>query len=436
MDVCRPLTLKSKLQQMKVTVNSINRRSKILAISFNYAPANAPRAVQVARLLKHSHFSSTLICAEYDPTDDRVDPNLVRSSEEFLDKCLRVPFSQPTWKKLARRLAEPFDLAIWDKAPDRYRDWNKPVLRAVHEHVNLHDKPEVIITFGSPMSDHLIGLELKARYGLPWLAHFSDPWCDNPFKKFNWLTGVINRSLERDVIESADRVVFTSDETVDLVMRKYSQALSSKARVLPHAFEPNLYATQSPSEPPKSIRYVGDLYGPRTPEPLFRALTQIYVDEPELLSNINFEFVGGTYDLPLSKMGLDELPDDLVSFRPTVSYQESLAMMTSAAGLLVIDAPAAKSVFLPSKLVDYIGAGRPILGITPLGTTERVIGQLGGWVADPSDINEVQVALKSFLCFVREGLTKEQKWGKPEVRASYEASKVAKDFEKILGELL
>jgi hypothetical protein len=43
-----------------------------------------------------------------------------------------------------------------------------------------------------------------------------------------------------------------------------------------------------------------------------------------------------------------------------VGYQESLKLMSEADALLVIDAPADQSVFLPSKLIDYIGAGRPI----------------------------------------------------------------------------
>ena len=33
--------------------------------------------------------------------------------------------------------------------------------------------------------------------------------------------------------------------------------------------------------------------------------------------------------------------------------------------LLVIDAPADESLFLPSKLIDYLPARKPILGLTP-----------------------------------------------------------------------
>jgi hypothetical protein len=66
-----------------------------------------------------------------------------------------------------------------------------------------------------------------------------------------------------------------------------------------------------------------------------------------------------------------------------VDYKTSLALMESADLLLVIDAPFDQSVFLPSKLVDYIGAQRPIFAITPPGTSAKLVSDLGGMVAHP-----------------------------------------------------
>ena len=73
---------------------------------------------------------------------------------------------------------------------------------------------------------------------------------------------------------------------------------------------------------------------------------------------------------------LSQLPPQCVKFLPRVGYLQSLALAKSADLLLNIDAPAATSVFLPSKLIDYIGAGRPIFGITPAGTAARLIQSL------------------------------------------------------------
>ncbi len=46
--------------------------------------------------------------------------------------------------------------------------------------------------------------------------------------------------------------------------------------------------------------------------------------------------------------------------------------------LLVIDAPIERdNIFFPSKLADYIGAERPIIGISSPGPTDRILKSLG-----------------------------------------------------------
>ena len=42
-------------------------------------------------------------------------------------------------------------------------------------------------------------------------------------------------------------------------------------------------------------------------------------------------------------------------------FAESARRAAAADVLLVIDAPADESLFLPSKLIDYLPAGKPIL---------------------------------------------------------------------------
>jgi hypothetical protein len=420
-------------------VSELTRQIHLLAVSFYYPPANNPRAVQVARLLAGLKFSTLLVCGDEYASDDRIDRNLSPRAENFLEKCLRVPFSQPAWKRATAKVAYQFNIRLWEKAPDRYRDWKPSVLSAVQNFSSQSDyQPDILVTFGSPMSDHLIGLELKKMFGIPWIAHFSDPWVENEFKAYNRFTRGINVVLERKVVEAADRLIFTSDETVALVMSKYSEALRTKTRVLSHAFEPGLFGrSQQNGSSRIVIRYVGDLYGRRTPAPLFSALAEIAASDPGLLENVNFEFVGSITDFKLSDVGFDQLPPGLVKFHSTVDYLKSLALMSAADGLLVIDAPAATSVFLPSKLIDYIGAGRPVFGITPPGAAAKLICELGGWVTDPRDAAGSEKALRSFIVFLRQRKSDWRKeWGDHLVRQRFDAGAVAGQFEQMVLELL
>ncbi|MCU1266079.1 MAG: hypothetical protein JWM21_2397 [Acidobacteria bacterium] len=393
----------------------------------------------MARLLAGLKFATVLVCGNEYAADDRIDHNLSPRAEDFLEKCIRVPFSQPAWKRATAKVAYQFNIRLWEKTPDRYRDWKPAVLHAIENFSrdsNYH--PDVLTTFGTPMSDHLIGLELKKKYGVPWIAHFSDPWVENEFKGYNSFTRGINVALERKVVEAADRLIFTSDETVALVMGKYRDELRSKTRVLSHAFESGLFdLAEQQSGSGIVIRYVGDLYGRRTPAPLFHALAEMAAADPDLLKDVCFEFVGSITDFKLSEVGFDRLPDGLVKFQPTVDYLKSLSLMSSADGLLVIDAPAATSVFLPSKLVDYIGAGRPVLGITPPGAAAKLINELGGWVTDPTDSGAIGKAVRAFITHLRQSKSEARTdWGNPMVRQRFDAGAVAARFEGIVEELV
>lgn len=409
---------------------------ELLAVSFSYPPLAYPRSGQVARLLKNIPFSTTLVCA--DERGAHRDPTLEPDAEASLRACLRVPFPVGHWRARADAAASRLRLPVWGKTPDQYASWTSPALRAVAEFTKSQVyRPDIIVSFGQPMSDHLVGLKLKQLFRVPWAAHFSDPWTDNPFNRHDALTRRLNLSLERKVMETADLLVFTSRETVDLVMAKYAPEWRRKARVLPHSFDASLYAREARAPGEETIvRYTGEFYGRRTPRPLVETLRAILSGSPRLLEGVRFELIGQISPDALAESGIESLPEGLVMMRPPVSYAESLSLAAAADGLLIVDAPAARSVFLPSKLVDYIGAARPILGLTPPGASDELIRRLGGWAADSSDAAAMRIAAEAFLAFLSQNRNNRRTWGDPEVRAAYEASAVAESFEGMMRELL
>lgn len=408
---------------------------ELLAVSFAFPPSATARSVQVARLLKDLRVKTTLVCADDQgaPRDPTIEPN----AETQLRDCFRVPFAMRGWRKQARRIASRFDLPVWNRIPDEYSSWKTQALRAIRKHVSNNDyRPDLIVSFAQPMSDHLIGLDLKKLYRVPWVAHFSDPWTDNPFHDYDSLTKRINLSLERNVIEFADRLIFTSAETAELVMAKYPAGWKTKTRVLPHSFDTSPQSSRPAENQARiTIRHTGEFYGPRTPKPLIRTLRSILSDNARSLEGVCFELIGVVNPPTLVDSGIENLPSGLITIKPPVSYQESCSLSAAADGLLTIDAPAATSVFLPSKLIEYVGAGRPILGLTPPGAAANLIRELGGWVADPTDDNAMKRTVTEFLSYLSKPEQPEI-WGEAEVRRQYEAPVVAKTFEMILRELL
>lgn len=96
--------------------------------------------------------------------------------------------------------------------PDMRRIWNPRAYKAAVEH--LRNKPtDLVITTGPPHSTHLIGLKLKKKYQISWVADWRDPWTGIYYLKLNppcALSRKINLGLERKVANSADMNIVVS----------------------------------------------------------------------------------------------------------------------------------------------------------------------------------------------------------------------------------
>ncbi len=293
---------------------------RLLAISYMLPPALYPQAIQIGRLLARLEGQEIGAVCGRPETAEGLD-----SDADFARRLafrLDVPF-RPALSGLALNLARRF-VPFYARIPDEFRRWVPRAEQAVVEKLAASGfKPELLLSFGEPMSDHLLGLRLKRRLGLPWLAHFSDPWADNPFRRGQFLANAVNRRLERGVVEAADRVVFTSAETLDLVMAKYPPAWKAKAAVVPHGFEPGLYPPRRPRSGDLAVRYLGNFYGHRSPLPLCRALLRLIEREPALLKDVRFELVGNLSPRMKLHPAWRRLPEGLVAHKPTVSHARS-----------------------------------------------------------------------------------------------------------------
>lgn len=407
---------------------------RVLAVSFMLPPMLYPQAIQIGRLLGDAGIDLVTVSGTFAGNGAGPAGSTFEGKSRVIQRIElshRAPLTG-----MAHRLAMRL-VPLYGRSPDEFTDWAR---RAADEaRVWWERNPggiDMVATFGEPMSDHLVGLELKRRIGLPWLAHFSDPWADNPFRRFQPISNWRNRNLEAAVIEHADCIVFTSVETLDLVMAKYPAAWKSKARVLPHSFRPGDFNSHAWADRHADnrlvLRYLGNFYGHRTPFPLFSALSRLVASDPARLADFRVELVGSMPKWMRIHPAVKNLPAGLLTVRNPVSYRQSLDLMQQSDLLLVIDAPAKTSVFLPSKLVDYIGSARPILGIVPPGASQTLISRLGGATADPAAPAEVDAALFRSLEIARNARTSREAWGTPEVRAEFEIDTVAAAFAGML----
>lgn len=405
---------------------------RLLCVCYMLPPALYPQAIQIGRLLMQTDGEIAVVCGE-SPQRSDLDIDLDRR----LALRIAVPF-RPRLRGLVARLARHL-VPLYARIPDEFRAWVPLAEAATATRLTQSQfAPDILVSFGEPMSDHLLGLRLQARLGLPWVAHFSDPWVDNAFRRRNPIANIVNRRLERRVVAAADRVIFTSEETRDLVMRKYPAAWRHKTAILPHSFDPALFPNISPSDDTLVVRHVGHFYGHRSPIPLFRALALLLASDPDSLSGVRFDLVG---QLPWRfrvHPSLRRLPNGLVRLVGHVRYSQSLSLMASSDLLLTIDGPDDCSVFLPSKLIEYLGSGVPVLGIVPPGTSARLLARCGGVAADPTRPTAIADALKQMLQLARQRrrATPRAPWAAPEITDEFLAERVGARFSELLRDAL
>lgn len=408
---------------------------RILAISYALPPMLFPQAVQIGRLLSSIHAEVGAVSA--DIAGRSTDLDTLPAFDARLAFRLKVP-NRRVLSGFAADMGRRF-LPLYARIPDECRGWVKPAEAAVRAKLQAGDfRPDVTVTFGEPMSDHVLGLRLRRVVRAPWIAHFSDPWADNPFRRYNFLANVVNRRLERRVIRNADHLIFTSQETVDLVMRKYPSAWRQKCSLLPHSFDATLYPRRTEAGTQLTARFIGNFYGHRTPLPLYRALRVILGERPDILGGVRFELVGQMPWRMRHHPAFLALPQGLVRLVGSVPHSQALKLMVDADLLLVIDGPSALSVFLPSKLVEYLGAGVPICGIVPPGASAKLLRRMGTAVADPDDVAGAAQALAQSLCLARERRARgaATPWGDQSVRQEFERDRVARLFAEIVGRVV
>ena len=388
---------------------------RLIFLSWAYPPMRYPRAVQVARLATHLGRPVEVFCAAVDG-DHGTGAAVTRVPNPPLQQWL----DRITTPKLRAALV----------APDPQRFWAGAAARTIA--ATAPDARDLLVTFGQPMSDHLAGLALKRRFGMRWIAHFSDPWADNPLAPPVPMLKARNLALERRVVAAADRLLVTSAETQTLMTQKYPPAIRAKAVVLPHAFDAARFPPRTRASGPLLLRYLGTFYSHRGPRPLIDGLAALAARQPDLAVRLRVEIIGDISPRLQSDDAAQSLPPGLLHFRPAVDYPTSLALMREADLLLHIDAPAASSVFFASKLADYLGARRPILAITPPGTAAQLVRALGGWVADPADPGVVAAALAEALAYL--AAHREHDWGDETVRCRYDIATVNGDFSRLVDE--
>ena len=403
---------------------------RLLAISWDMPPLSGPRAVQVSRLLAHLAplgWESTVVCVGARSPRYNQDDELAGRLKSDAVRLVHVPSREERLLFRALwRIVPPVKLL-----PDEKWVWIGPAARAARR-LAQGGRFDRLVSFAQPWSDHLIGLRVHRATGLPWVAHFSDPWTDSPYLSGRGWQRALWRRMEADVVREAAAVVFVNAQTAERVMSKYPADWRRKMHVVPHGFDPDGGPAAAPALDGRArFVYTGRFYdGLRSPEALLRALAALN-GRRVLAREMHVAFVGPPIEKYVRLASALKL-DGVVEFTGRVTAAESARRAAGADVLLVIDAPSDDSLFLPSKLVEYLSFAKPILGLTPdRGASADLLRALGYAVMPPDDDARIAAAVESILDAKRAGgLRVSDRHG--DVARQYDIRRIAPQFADIL----
>ena len=193
---------------------SITKSNKLLLLTYAFSPHQAPEAFLAAKSLsKIDSYTVDVLTLDYDGLGVSIDTSINHYVEKNFGKIFRV--KPPSW---INKSSFNF-LRYISHFPDKFSIFNNLVFKKAID-IDVY-KYDAIITWSQSHSIHLAALKIKKVSKLPWIAHLSDPWADNPFllRYFGYRT--FQKPLEKKVIKNVNAINFTTNLTRMMVMKKY-----------------------------------------------------------------------------------------------------------------------------------------------------------------------------------------------------------------------
>ena len=207
---------------------------KVLIITYYWPPAGGPgvqRWLKFVKYLPKNNIEPILFIPK-NPNYTTYDYSLNDEVSDQL-KIIRHPITEisnffPKYKSInsirSGNISKPSKQSLFEKLlffirgnfviPDMKVFWRNSSVKFLEKYL-IENDIDTIITTGPPHSLHLIGLDLKNKINIKWIADFRDPWVNlNYLNRFHLFSSVKNfhKKLRNKVLNGADAVTVTSEK--------------------------------------------------------------------------------------------------------------------------------------------------------------------------------------------------------------------------------
>lgn len=315
--------------------------------------------------------------------------------------------------------------------PDSMKYWRKPAFEAASEIIE-NEKIDAILSTSSPVTSHLVAHDLNEKYGIPWAADLRDLWNLNPYINHNPIRRHFEKRLEMKTFKNAAALTTTTE-----LAKKTLQGIHPDKKIVSvvSGFDPEDFkiTKQTVESENLTLMYAGSLYsGKRDPSILFDAISQLISENKIDNKKIIVDFYGDTGNL-------EELSEKYniknnVNIHGRITYPEVLQHQMNADVLLLISwMDESEKIFIPGKIYDCIGCRKPILSI---GYKEGSLKELIDKTNIGYHISSVEECKKAIYDYYTKYNENELKYSGNEFAEEYSVKNTAKNFSKILEEII
>lgn len=329
--------------------------------------------------------------------------------------------SPDRWSGIARfvRARMPMNLNGVARVFDPSGLWAMSAIRA-GDRIMRRKAFDAILTTAPPYMLGLVGDTLSRRHGVPWVMDLRSPWAEA--LAVPWVGGVgyfFDRWVERRFCSRAKAVTFHDNGGLKRTLRVMPFLARKPIRWLPGGFIPTHHKNDCVKRDGKlRLVHVGVFYwnsardrktarkGWKIPLPLkyspddvdlsrqsagflLRAVKCAVDIEPKLKEQLRIVLVGQLHpsDEGLAKkLGIENMVDAVGQ----VPHAEAARYMGMADVLYLpfwFSRRCGKVIRSPSKLFEYMGAGKPILAVMGPGDPQEILHRSGAgiWCSEPTE---------------------------------------------------
>lgn len=361
-------------------------KKKALIITYYWPPSGGGGVQRWMKFVKYLPLYDwePIVFTPENPEFDLKDTSLSKDVSDDLE-VLRFPIWEPFsfYKKFFKKsdgqklkqgiVIEKAKLSLVDKftiwvranlfIPDPRRFWVKPSIDFLAGYIESNGI-DVIVTTGPPHSMHLIGLGLKKKCDVQWLADFRDPWSDWDILdklKVSKIVRSIHNRLERKVLAGADQVITVSNR---LAKQLNTKVKGLEVGVLTNGVDDEDFESENELKLPKKFRisHMGLLNEIRDPESLWVALEELCQENPSFQNDLDLVLAGMVSQSILDRLKRSPELSSCLKHLDYISHQEVFGYYkNSSVLLLLLNQTENAKWILPGKLFEYLLANKNIL---------------------------------------------------------------------------